>query len=99
MASNSPTATQQKGVTPIKVVRMMEPFSTALEEQKSKQKQLFPRLIIDPRDMTVHPKVSHIISMSHYNKNFFYHNKDLTSYNEPNSVMLKFHARVQQIIK
>ena len=68
MATNSPVLTRQKVVTPIKVVPMMEPFSTALEEQKSKQKQLFPRLNIDPKDLTVHPKVSHIISMNRYNK-------------------------------
>ena len=68
MATNSPATTRQKGVTPIKVVRMMEPFSTALEEQKSKEKQPFPRLNIDPKNMTVHTKVSHIISMIQYNK-------------------------------
>ena len=68
MATHSPATTRQKGVTPIKVVRMMEPFSTALEEQKSKEKQPFPSLNIDPKDMTVHPKVPHIISMNRYNK-------------------------------
>ena len=59
--------TRQKGVTPTRVDRMMEWFSTALEEQKCKQKQPFQDLNIDRKDMIVQQKVTYTLPMHHFN--------------------------------